>query len=859
MRRCSTRFVAAALPLILGLIPIVLQARQGSPPASRSAPSLPLAAVSVVNVPEVNAAALLAEESLESLNEPLRFARPVSLDITPETHGTWEQLPDGGRLWRLRFHATGATDLNFGFGKYRLPAGATLHVSSEEHDYYEGPYDYRDVKPHGELWLPVVPGDGAVIEMYVPAVRKHEPELHLTHLGAGYRDLFGLDGRPNLSKQQGCNVDVVCPEGDEWHDQIRSVAVYTRNGQRVCTGQLVADVPGTLRSFFLTANHCRITESNAASVVVYWNFQSQSCGDLGGGSLSQNQVGVTFLAGSRPEDFTLLELDTPPEPRFNVYYSGWDRTEEPADSSVTIHHPGADEKAISFNEDPLTTMDSCINSGGVDSHWRVNNWEIGTTEPGSSGSGLWDVASKKLIGVLSGGSAACGNNEFDCYAKFSIAWDGDDPASRLRDWLDPDETDVMTVEGIEGAPFVGLISRATDDHCSLDPVNENGIWEPGETITAELTIGGPDTLSNVSGKLTVHTPGVAVLNDTATWPDLSGGSAVTTVAPHFSLKLDTSVACFSTVDYSVEVTAAEAGPFTLTGSTAIGSQPVPPVTVAVPDFNFAEDEPSVAESTIFVAGNVVIQDLKVFVDIRHSAVGDLSLELRGPDGTTVTLLDRPGVPDEIFGCLDEDIAVLFTDDSAMDLEDHCVGSTPWFEGDATPIDSLTAFDGKPSAGTWTLIVNDHSAGDTGTIRDWELRFDPAVGSLCRVCGTPPPRADLILTKQLGGVVQTGVRRYTLTVRNSGPDAAGGVVVAESIAGAAHIAPPQDCLLQAGTIVCEVGTLPAGAEISYTIDVGRAGPARSRASGAVLTNGRVSGNEQDLVPGNNLSVLAIGSP
>ncbi len=157
------------------------------------------------------------------------------------------------------------------------------------------------------------------------------------------------------------------------------------------------------------------------------------------------------------------------------------------------------------------------------------------------------------------------------------------------------------------------------------------------------------------------------------------------------------------------------------------------------------------------------------------------------------------------------------------------------------------------------MVKDHSAGDTGTIRNWEIRTDPAVGSLCRVCGTAPPRADLILTKQLGGVVQTGARRYTLTVRNAGPDAAGGVVVEESIAGAAHIVPPQGCSLQAGTIVCDVGTLPAGAEVSYPIDVGRAGPARGRASGAVMTNGRVSGNEQDLAPGNNLSVLAIGGP
>ncbi|MDA1313542.1 MAG: proprotein convertase P-domain-containing protein [Acidobacteria bacterium] len=855
----SKRLVAAILLFALHLIAIGLNARQGALPASRSQPSLPLGMVSVINAPQLNTAALLAEDAREPPDEPLRFAQPVALDVTPQTHGTWEQLPAGGRLWRLRFHAAGATNLNFGFSRFRLPAGATLHVSSEDRDYYEGPYDYRDMKRHGELWLPVVPGDHAVIEMYVPAVVKYEPELHLTYAGKGYRDLFGLKGRPNLAKQQGCNIDVVCPEGDAWRDQIRSVATYTRNGQRVCTGQLVADVPGSLRNFFLTANHCRITEDNADTVVVYWNYQSQSCGDLGGGSLSQNQVGSTFLAASRPEDFTLLELDTPPDAPFNVFYSGWDRSEEPAQVSVAIHHPGTDEKAISFNDDPLTTMDSCINSGGVDSHWRVDNWELGTTEPGSSGSGLWDAESKKLIGVLSGGQAACGNQDFDCFGKFSAAWDGDDAASRLRDWLDPDETDAMMIEGIEGLPFVNLISRDTDDHCSLDPLNENGVWEPGEIITVPLTIGGPDSLSNLSGKLTISTPGVTVLNSTGSWPNLAAGSTVTTAAPHFSIRLDSSVACFSVVEYSVEVTAAEGGPFLLTGSAMIGSRPAPMVPVSVPDFDISGGQPSRTESPIVVTDNVTIQDLKVFVNLSHESIGDVSLRLEGPDGASIRLLDRPGFPNQPFGCTDRNMEVLFSDDADVDPQDHCAGQTPWFAGEAKPIDPLAAFNGKSSAGTWILIVEDNAAGDSGTIHDWELRFDPAVSSVCRACEAAPPRADLILTKQLGEVVQSGVRRYMLTVKNAGPDAAAGVVVEERIAGASHIIPPQNCTLQADMLICNVGILPVGAEISYPIDASRAGRGRSRSSGAVVTTGRVSGNEEDPAPGNNLSLLTIGAP
>jgi lysyl endopeptidase len=110
---------------------------------------------------------LPATDVLERLKEdrqhpstPLRFAIAQPVQITPATHGTWETVP-GGRLWRLRFHSPGATDLNFAFTTFWLPEGATLHISSLEEDYFQGPYTSQDNKPHGQLWTPVIPGAGA--------------------------------------------------------------------------------------------------------------------------------------------------------------------------------------------------------------------------------------------------------------------------------------------------------------------------------------------------------------------------------------------------------------------------------------------------------------------------------------------------------------------------------------------------------------------------------------------------------------------------------------------------------------------------------------------------------------------------
>src|SRR5262249_12069217 len=126
--------------------------------------------------------------------------------------------------------------------------------------------------------------------------------------------------------ESSCNVDVVCPQGAAWTNEIRSVGLYSISGAWACTGTLIADVAGDFRNYFLTANHCGLDPINAATVVVYWNYQSTNCGTHGPGSLAQNQSGATFRASDFNVDFALIELDDIPEASFAVYYSGWDRS-----------------------------------------------------------------------------------------------------------------------------------------------------------------------------------------------------------------------------------------------------------------------------------------------------------------------------------------------------------------------------------------------------------------------------------------------------------------------------------------------------------------------------------------------------
>jgi hypothetical protein len=514
--------------IIFSMVTFPVAARMGSPPLSAQRQVQPMAYVQQLKLSPTDVAGELLADARRGLEVPLRYAVPREVTVTPATHGTWEQLPDG-RLWRLRIVSPGATDLNLGFTTFRLPEGATLHVSAESESYFQGPYSAEDNKSHGQLWTPVVPGDSAVIELFVPQRATSPPQLVLTRIGTGYRDLFHRKNDLNGPLAGSCEIDVACPQAAAWSNELRSVALYSIDGVAACTGTLIADVAGDFRSFFLTANHCEVNSGNAASLVVYWNFESPVCGQHGGASLDQNQSGAAFRAARYDVDFALVELDDMPDPGFNVYYSGWDRSGTAPAGCVGIHHPNTDEKSISFSSNTLITVDSCIGTEGIDTHWRVV-WNAGVTEPGSSGSGIWDPSSHLLVGTLSGGGSSCYSPASpDCYGKFSVAWAGGTwSADRLSDWLDPHNTGTMVVPGADPAQ-VSIIRPVGTELAAESCSPANGAIDPGETVSVSFSLqnfGGIPTTNLVATLLWTNgimLPGAAQDYGVLT----NGGSAVT--------------------------------------------------------------------------------------------------------------------------------------------------------------------------------------------------------------------------------------------------------------------------------------------------------------------------------------------
>lgn len=124
---------------------------------------------------------------------------------------------------------------------------------------------------------------------------------------------------------------------------------------------------------------------------------------------------------------------------------------------------------------------------------------------------------------------------------------------------------------------------------------------------------------------------------------------------------------------------------------------------------------------------VITTKVLLMTRITHPWMGDLSLRLTAPDGTTALLLDRPGMPDGgwigPWGCGGDDAVCLFDDEAAEAAESTCsLDAVPVLNGNLSPLESLSVFNGLDPTGTWLVQVIDHSPIDAGTVDQLCLTF-----------------------------------------------------------------------------------------------------------------------------------------
>ena len=88
--------------------------------------------------------------------------------------------------------------------------------------------------------------------------------------------------------------------------------------------------------------------------------------------------------------------------------------------------------------------------------WNIKHWDSGVTEPGSSGSPLYNKH-HQFVGQLFGGPSFCGCNDTDkndYFGKFSTSWNADTAIhAQAKHWLDPQNTGAISIAGFDPNPI----------------------------------------------------------------------------------------------------------------------------------------------------------------------------------------------------------------------------------------------------------------------------------------------------------------------------------------------------------------------------------------------------------------------
>jgi lysyl endopeptidase len=283
-------------------------------------------------------------------------------------------------------------------------------------------------------WTPPVDSQEVTLEIELPAGTSTDAVdisvPRLSHLQFKSEDIAGA----KIGEAQTCEVDVSCISDAGALSAGTARMLFTDAGfSYLCTGTLLNDSSSSGTPYFLSANHCISSQTAASSLSTYWFYRSTACntGVLNGGYRVLHS-GAALLYASGATDTAFMRLNEPAPA--GAVFAGWSMDVPSVGADVVgVHHPLGDLQK--FNRGTLSGFGSCnpgvsetfscVNATPATGKFLFSNWNLGTTEPGSSGAGLFAAVgtSRYLIGQLYGGSASCTfRNGSDSYGRFDIAY-----------------------------------------------------------------------------------------------------------------------------------------------------------------------------------------------------------------------------------------------------------------------------------------------------------------------------------------------------------------------------------------------------------------------------------------------------
>ncbi len=403
----------------------------------------------------------LLNEDANSESDFPRAGVVESVELNLNNSGTWFDLDNGDKLWRLILKVPNALAVSAYFDQFLIPQGGKFFVYSPDYREILATITSEDNPQSGFYATDYIHGESLVLEYLEPRKMLGVGKISIHGLNGFYNMIRPLSSQSNTYADRAgtCQVDVVCPEGDNWRPQIDGVVRLTllNNGNTgFCSGSLVNNTAEDCTPYILSAHHCAIDDNDMNSSAADMNqwffrfgYQNKNCGaNFAPGGFSM--VGCSKKArstnndGIEASDYILLELNDFIDESETPYFNGWDATGSGSSSGVAVHHPAGDEKKISTYNTSLKSDNWAGTPAGT--HWEVR-W-IGTpnghgiNEGGSSGSPIFN-SSGLILGQLSGGQSECndvspgGQNRPDLYGKMSYNWSGASNVESLKAFLDP--------------------------------------------------------------------------------------------------------------------------------------------------------------------------------------------------------------------------------------------------------------------------------------------------------------------------------------------------------------------------------------------------------------------------------------
>lgn len=477
-----------SISLLFGNIAMA-QHSQGGKPLSFDKNFQSSEAVQFKIMPYFDLEVLKAEDEINSQNKgPFRFGFNHFVNYNLENSGKWITLANGDRIFQLGIKSAGAISLNLAFDDFFIPEGAKLFIYTHDKKYVIGAFTNQNNDISKKFATDLIPGNALVIEYFEPAEVANQGRLNLFRVTHGYRGIKEFTEK-SFGDGGSCQLNVNCALGANWQNEKKGVVCLVVGGSEFCTGSLVNDVPQDSKPYVLTANHCS-SSNDFATWVFRFNWEAPGCTDPGTSPSTAQSLNTSSLrARDAGTDFCLVEITgglvggTVPS-TYSPYFNGWSAIDIPAITEIAIHHPSGDIKKISEALTPATT--GTYNSADC---WKTGEWTTGCTEPGSSGSPLFDQ-NKRIIGQLYGGPSSCGaapSSMNDYYGKFSSSWLGAGTNStQLKFWLDPGNTGATTADGFD--PYSTPPAYANDAAVQSIGSPANGYSSCNTSITPQVIL-----------------------------------------------------------------------------------------------------------------------------------------------------------------------------------------------------------------------------------------------------------------------------------------------------------------------------------------------------------------------------------